>query len=82
MRDLLAHSSMQERHRGSVPPPVMRKMPTWEKQSYHHPTCHYKEMVVEIDWLQGSVPFLTSNFTFVISLRAMLSLGWGEGGKI
>ena len=45
-------------------------------------TRHPKEMVVvKIDRLQGSVPFLTSDFTFVISLRAMLGLGYEEGAK-
>ena len=31
IRDLLAHPSMQETHRGAVPPSVMREMPTWEE---------------------------------------------------
>ena len=31
MRDFLTHPSMQKRHRGTIPPPVMREMLAWEE---------------------------------------------------
>ena len=75
MRDIevrLRHQQFERCHHGM------------SSQLYRRPIRHLKEMVVMIDRLQGSSPFLTSIFLYIYNIiegNARFKLGLGQNLK-